>query len=161
MDNRIFLLLGSNLGDRQMNLKRARAAIGEVVGVISAQSSLYQSAAWGKADQPDFYNQVVVVISKLTANEVLETILGIELSLGRERKEKWGERLIDIDILLMDGVIVQTERLTIPHPELANRKFALMPLAEIAPKLNHPVLEKSIEELLSECKDTLAVHKLQ
>jgi len=161
MDNRIFLLLGSNLGEREMNLKRARTAISEQVGFISAQSSIYQTAAWGKMDQPDFYNQVVEVMSKLNANEVLEIILGIEMRLGRERKERWGERLIDIDILLMDDTILQTERLTLPHPELANRKFALIPLAEIAPKFVHPVLKKSIEELLVMCKDHLAIDKLR
>jgi 2-amino-4-hydroxy-6-hydroxymethyldihydropteridine diphosphokinase len=160
MNNRIFLLLGTNLGDRRTNLKKALEEIERSVGAVLMMSSIYQTAAWGKLDQPDFYNQVVEVKTSLSGVELLETILSIESKLGRERKEKWGERLIDIDVLLMGDYIIQTERLVIPHPQLANRKFTLIPFAEIAPNVIHPVLQKRIEELLIECKDSLPVHKL-
>src|SRR6478609_8458864 len=98
MNNRIFLLLGTNLGDRKTNLKNALEEIESSVGPISVLSSLYQTAAWGKLDQPDFYNQVVEVETGLDPLELLKTTLVIESKLGRERKEKWGERIIDIDI---------------------------------------------------------------
>src|SRR6187551_1647807 len=111
MNNRIFLLLGTNLGDRRANLKNALDEIERSVGVILMTSSIYQTAAWGKLDQPDFYNQVVETETDLGSAELLETILSIESKLGRERREKWGERLIDIDILLMGDRIIQTERL--------------------------------------------------
>jgi 2-amino-4-hydroxy-6-hydroxymethyldihydropteridine diphosphokinase len=160
MNNRIFLLLGTNLGDRRTNLKNAVDEIARSVGAVLMPSSIYQTAAWGKLDQPDFYNQVVEMETSLSGIELLETILGIESKLGRERKEKWGERLIDIDILLMGDRIIQTERLVVPHPQLADRKFTLIPLAEIAPNVIHPVLQKRIGDLLIECKDPLPVHKL-
>ena len=161
MNNRIFLLLGTNLGDRRINLKNALDEIERSVGAVLMTSSIYQTAAWGKLDQPDFYNLVVETETNLKGDELLAIILGIESKLGRERKEKWGERLIDIDILLMGEHVIQTEHLVIPHPQLANRKFTLVPLAEIAPNVIHPVLQKRIEELLVECKDSLPVHKLQ
>lgn len=160
MNNHIFLLLGTNLGDRKVNLKQAVDEIKRSVGIIKTSSSVYQTAAWGKLDQAEFYNQVVEVETELNAIGVLETILGIEAKLGRERKEKWGERLIDIDILLMGNQIIQTERLIVPHPQLANRKFTLIPLAEIASDVVHPILKKSIAELLTTCPDSLAVQKL-
>jgi 2-amino-4-hydroxy-6-hydroxymethyldihydropteridine diphosphokinase len=161
MDNRIFLLLGTNLGDRRTNLKNALGEIERSVGAVLMTSSIYQTAPWGKLDQPDFYNQVVEVKTSLGGVDLLEIILRIESMLGRERKEKWGERLIDIDILLIGDHIIQTDRLVIPHPQLANRKFTLTPLAEIAPNVVHPVFQKSIEELSIECKDSLPVHKLE
>ncbi len=160
MNNRIFLLLGTNMGDRHVNLEHAIDQIAYVVGVIKTKSSVYRTAAWGKLDQPDFYNQVVEVETNLIGIELLENILSIESKLGRERKEKWSERLIDIDILLIDDQIIQTERLTVPHPQLANRKFTLIPLAEIASDFIHPILLKSIAELLAACADPLSVQKV-
>ncbi len=160
MNNQIFLLLGTNLGDRKINLQLAIDEIEKSVGIIESKSSVYQTAAWGKLDQPEFHNQVIQTDTRLSAIELLETILSIESKLGRERKEKWGERLIDIDILLMGDTVIQTERLTIPHPQLANRKFTLVPLVEIAPNFVHPILQKTIKELLVVCNDLLAVQKL-
>jgi 2-amino-4-hydroxy-6-hydroxymethyldihydropteridine diphosphokinase len=160
MNNRIFLLLGTNLGNRRGNLQLAIDEIEQSIGGIQARSSVYQTAAWGKLDQPEFYNQVVEVETSVLLTELLEIILGIETKLGRERKEKWGERLIDIDILLAGESIIQTERLTIPHSQLANRRFTLVPLAEIASDVVHPVLQKSIMTLLQECTDSLTVQKL-
>ncbi|HPM30188.1 MAG TPA: 2-amino-4-hydroxy-6-hydroxymethyldihydropteridine diphosphokinase [Chryseolinea sp.] len=161
MNNRIFLLLGTNLGDRKINLELAIDEIEKLVGAIVTKSSIYKTAAWGKLDQPEFYNQVVEVDTKINGLQILEKILGIEISLGRERKEKWGERLIDIDILLIGDRIIQSEKLVVPHPQLANRKFTLIPLAEIASDVVRPILNKSIAELLEECVDPLEVYKLE
>lgn len=158
MNNKIFLLLGTNLGDRKVNLDLAISEIEKLVGEVREKSSVYLTAAWGKLDQPEFYNQVVAVETKLDAFQILKSILEIETKLGRERKVMWGERLIDIDILMIGDLMIQTKTLTVPHPQLANRRFTLVPLAEIASKSVHPILQKSVEALLIECKDSLAVN---
>ncbi len=160
MNNRIYLLLGTNLGDRKINLNHAVIEIERSVGAIINKSSIYKTAAWGKVDQPEFYNQVVEIETNMNAQELLDTILSIESGLGRARNEKWGERLIDIDILLFGDAIIQTKKLTIPHPQLPNRRFTLVPLAEIASKVVHPTLHKTISGLLIECNDLLSVNKL-
>lgn len=156
MDGGIFLLLGSNMGDRLHHLNEAREKIGDVL----AGSSVYATAAWGNKNQADFYNQVVEVGSKLDAVQLLEKIQQVELSMGRKRIEKWGPRIIDIDILLFRNEVVNTKQLTIPHPEIQNRRFTLVPLRELT-NLVHPVLNKTIDQLLQECKDPLPVTRLQ
>jgi 2-amino-4-hydroxy-6-hydroxymethyldihydropteridine diphosphokinase len=156
MDGGIFLLLGSNMGDRFHHLDEAR----KLLRTVRATSSVYVTAAWGKTDQREFYNQVVEVDSKLTPEELLENIQAIEIAMGRERIEKWGPRIIDIDILLYKDKVVNTERLTIPHPEMQNRRFTLVPLLELTDMV-HPVLKKTIGQLLQECKDPLPVTRLQ
>ena len=155
-----FLLLGTNLGDRKKNLIVARQAIESSVGTISKQSSLYKSAAWGKTNQPEFYNQAIEVLTPLSPEDVLQEILFIEQTMGRRREEKWGERIIDIDILLYGNEIIATPDLVVPHPEMANRKFALKPLAEIAAHTVHPLLKIKIQKLLEQCRDPLAVSKI-
>ncbi|WP_266202233.1 2-amino-4-hydroxy-6-hydroxymethyldihydropteridine diphosphokinase [Pontibacter kalidii] len=153
----VYLLLGGNLGDRILYLQQARESIQEQVGPITHSSKVYETAAWGKTDQPNFLNQVLEVQTELMPEEVLKRINQIEQELGRVRHEHWGARVIDIDILFYDSLVQQTQRLTIPHPQLHLRRFTLLPLAELAPELVHPVLGKSIHQLLQECRDELEV----
>lgn len=154
---KLYLLLGGNLGDRILYLQQARARIAVQVGQIMRRSKLYETAAWGKTNQPAFLNQVLEVQTALTPEQVLQSINAIEQELGRVRQEHWGARVIDIDILFYDDLVLQTQRLTIPHPQLHLRRFTLMPLAEIAPDLVHLVLGKSINKLLEACADALEV----
>ena len=154
-----FLLVGTNLGDRKKNLSIARTAIEVSVGTIIKASSIYQTAAWGKNDQPDFLNQALEVQTSLSAEDVLAEILKIEHAMGRERDQHWGERIIDIDILLFEEKIISSTALKIPHPELANRKFALEPLAEIGGDAMHPVLRLTVQEMLARCADLLEVRR--
>ncbi len=117
------------------------------VGTILQKSSLYQTAAWGLTDQADFINQVILVESALSPQAILAEIQGIEQAFGRERIVNWGPRTLDLDILFIDQIILNTSDLQIPHPHIADRQFILIPLLEIAPQLMHPVLHKSIQEL--------------
>ena len=161
MNNAVFLLLGTNLGNLGDNLAAAIHHIGERVGKIVQASSRYRTEAWGKTYQPEFCNQVIEVDTVASPEEVLTRVLAIEALLGRERKEKWGERLIDIDILYYGNRVVQSPGLIIPHPHLQNRRFTLVPLCEIAPGFVHPLLHKTNSELLEHCPDQLAVDKVE
>lgn len=158
--NRTYLLIGGNVGNRHENLEKAAQLIDEQAGRIVNRSAVYETEAWGKSDQPAFLNQVLEVETGHQPQPLLHAILQIEQGMGRERKEKYGPRTIDIDILLYDDIELDTEELVIPHPQLHLRRFALSPLAEIAPGIIHPFLKKSIDELLLECPDKLAVKKL-
>jgi 2-amino-4-hydroxy-6-hydroxymethyldihydropteridine diphosphokinase len=153
----IFLLLGSNLGDRRAYLEEAITLIGERCGAVTARSGVYRTAAWGKTDQPEFLNQAVAVDTIQTPYQLLSAILDIERAMGRERLEKWGTRVIDIDMLLYNDEIIRSRDLVIPHPQLENRRFALTPLVEIAGAALHPVLGKTMKELLAACRDELEV----
>lgn len=157
INNGIFLLLGSNKGDRLSNLLVAREQLGITCGPIIKSSSLYETEAWGMKDQPGFYNQIVKIETTLSPHELLDAALSIEKNMGRIREMKWGPRIIDIDILLYDDIVVQSENLVIPHPGIAERRFTLIPLAELAEDLVHPVLEKTIAKLLKDCSDTSTV----
>lgn len=157
--NTAYLLTGGNLGERVHNLATARELVAEQIGNIIAASSLYETAAWGNTDQPAFLNQAIMIETPLNARQLIRRILKIEKKMGRVREEKYGPRLIDIDILLFNNETHNYQFLKLPHPEMQNRRFALLPLAEIAPEIIHPVLKKTIAELLQECKDELEVNK--
>jgi 2-amino-4-hydroxy-6-hydroxymethyldihydropteridine diphosphokinase len=156
----VVLLLGSNMGDSIACLKTAIHHIENRLSPIIMASSLYKTAAWGKLNQADFYNQVVAIKSNQTANEVLTIILGIEKQMGRERTEKWAERVIDIDILFYGNDTIDNPNLKVPHPYLHTRRFTLVPLQEILPQYIHPTYSKTIDTLLDNCSDAGKVEKL-
>ncbi|HEY0245379.1 MAG TPA: 2-amino-4-hydroxy-6-hydroxymethyldihydropteridine diphosphokinase [Mucilaginibacter sp.] len=158
--NTIFLLLGSNLGDRNQFLQQAIQHLQIEIGPVMQTSAVYETQSWGKTDSPDYLNQVIQLQTELSAQQVLQKILNIELVIGRVRDEKWGPRTIDIDILFYNSLLVNEPDLQIPHPELHKRRFTLAPLAEIAPDFIHPVFNKSILQLKNELKDSLIVKKL-
>ena len=151
------LLLGTNLGDREKNLEDCRRRLEQRVGKIVRASSVYETAAWGKTDQPAFLNQVIIIETDLAPMDLLQAINAIEKDMGRVRMEKWGERLIDIDILYYDSLVLNEPELLIPHPEIANRRFTLVPLAEVMEDLVDPVLRRPIKELLKSCDDACQV----
>lgn len=155
-----YLCLGSNEGDAELNLSRALHAIDNRVGTISGSSSVYYTSAWGKEDQRAFLNRVIKVETQLGPQELLAAILDLERDLGRLRSERWGPRVIDIDILFYEDIVFNSPDLTIPHPLLHERKFVLVPLTELEPDLVHPVFEMPIKSLLSDLKDELLVKKL-
>jgi len=153
----VFISLGSNLGDKLQFLKNAIEQISIRLGKVVKESKVYEAAAWGHTKQPDFYNQVIEIETELSPLQLLQGCLEIEKSLGRERSILWGERTIDLDILLFDGRSVQLENLRIPHPYLHLRNFVLVPLCEIAADLIHPTMELSIRQLLERCADKLDI----
>jgi len=156
-----YLLLGGNLGDREGNLKKAIELLGDKIGKVIAVSSLYETAAWGKTDQPAFLNQAVGLQTNLSAIEVLDLALSIEQELGRVRIDKWGERLIDIDLILFGKEVINIpDKLQLPHPHMQNRKFVMEPLAEIAPDVVHPVLGETMLSISQHIEDPLEVKKL-
>lgn len=158
--NTAYILLGGNIGNRIENLTKAKLLIQKHCGEIAIQSSIYQTAAWGLKDQPDFYNQVISIQTNLSPEILMQTLLHIEAAMGRTRTVKMGPRIIDLDILLIDDLIIETETLFIPHPAMTQRKFALEPLNEIASTLMHPVEKKPIHQLLQYCTDKLNVQKI-
>jgi len=158
--NITYLLIGGNLGNRQENLATARFLIGKHCGQITRESSVYETAPWGKFDQPGFLNQALEVNTELNARQLIRRILKVEKIMGRIRKEKLGPRIIDIDILLFNEEIQDIPFLKLPHPEMQHRRFVLIPLSEIAAEIIHPVLKKNISQLLHECPDELEVKKI-
>jgi len=158
--NKVFLLIGGNIGDRKQHLDTARKYLEQCCGKISKCSSIYETAAWGKTDQADFLNQALELETELNAKDLMKEILKIESKMGRERNEKYNARTIDIDILFFNDEIIDEPGLIIPHPQLQHRRFVLIPLNEIAPKVVHPVLKKNISELLEHCKDNLPVRPI-
>ena len=158
--NIAYLLIGGNLGNRSANLKKAILLIDQTCGKIVQTSAIYETAAWGLTNQPAFFNQAVKLQTNLAPELLMEKLLGIETSMGRIRSTKLGPRVIDLDMLFYNQLIIHSTLLVIPHPEIAKRRFALLPLSEIAAKFNHPLYQKTIEELLMECPDQLDVQKM-
>lgn len=157
--NHAYLLIGGNLGDRKKILANAVDLLNQKCGGIVKKSALYETEAWGKTDQPLFLNQALELDTSLNARQLMQCILKVERVMGRIRKEKYGPRIIDIDILLFNNEIHDYHFLKLPHPEIQNRRFALVPLAEIAAQVVHPVLKKSVALMLEECPDLLEVKK--
>ena len=158
--NKAYLLIGGNEGNRLFHLKQAVTNIEIFCGEILILSSLYETAPWGRSDQPAFLNQALLIQTPLQAAALMQSILQIEEEMGRKRIEKYGPRSIDIDILFFNNDIIDQPQLKIPHPEIQNRRFVLEPMNEIAPSLLHPLLGKTIQELLSKCPDQLGVKKI-
>lgn len=156
--NTSWLLLGGNLGNRLLKLEEARQQL-SFISKIKEVSSIYETAPWGVEDQPLFLNQVLIIETNLQPYELLAEINQIEASLGRERFERWNARTIDIDILFYDNLIMNESKLTLPHPQLHHRKFTLVPCCELDSTFVHPVFNKTLENLLSSCKDELVVYQ--
>jgi len=151
--NTLYLQLGSNLGEREQFIDNAVQQISQLIGKVNIRSQIYESTPWRVDGQANYLNQIIQVTTMLLSEEVLAAILKIENELGRVRFEKWGERLIDIDIIFFNNEIVETSDLCIPHKHMHERNFVLVPLEEIAPSLIHPKYNKTVSELLHESKD--------
>ena len=151
--NIVYLQLGSNIGERDKMLSISVQAISEDIGRIYMYSKIYESTPWRVDGQENYLNQIVAIQTLFSAQEILDTILKIERKLGRVRIEKWGERLIDIDIIFFNNDIIETPNLCIPHKHMHERNFVLEPLMEIAPDLIHPKYNKTVSELFNESKD--------
>ena len=158
--NIVFLGLGTNLGDKELNLKKAVAEIEEFIGKILRTSSIYETEPWGFMTDEKFLNLVVKAETELKPLQLLDKIHKIESALGRVRSEvQYSPRVIDIDILLYENIIIAEDNLKVPHPLMKDRKFVLIPLCEIEPGMVHPVLGKPFTELLDECEDRSEVKK--
>ncbi|MFM7216947.1 MAG: 2-amino-4-hydroxy-6-hydroxymethyldihydropteridine diphosphokinase [Bacteroidota bacterium] len=157
MQQRFIFLLGSNVGDRPAQLAAAQEGLVRLVGPIDKQSSIYETAAWGKTDQDPFLNQIVSGTTLLDPESVMKAALQVETEMGRTRSRKWEPRTIDIDLLFLEQVVMHSDLLVLPHPMLHQRKFTLAPLCDIFPEFRHPVLGKTMKELLEELSDPLEV----
>lgn len=156
----IILSTGSNLGERQAVLASARQRIARLIGPIVSASGLYETAAWGLTDQPSFLNQALQVETVHSPEIILEKMGAIETELGRVRDQKWGPRIIDIDLIYYGSDIIHEEHLIVPHPGIPQRRFVLEPLLEIAPDWIHPELKLSTRQLLEQTPDKLPVRRL-
>jgi 2-amino-4-hydroxy-6-hydroxymethyldihydropteridine diphosphokinase len=159
--NKVYLGIGTNLGDRKRNLREAIEKIEEHIGMVLSSSSIYETAPWGFDAESDFLNMVILVETIHSPAELLKKIFTIESGMGRERdQDRYSSRVIDIDILLYDDLVLDQKGLKIPHRLMHERRFVLAPLCEIAPDLIHPVLRKRMKVLLEECRDKSKIVKL-
>lgn len=160
MEDQIFILLGSNQGERERNLKLALLRIDQLCGNVIRKSLLYETAPWGFDSSDWFLNQVIQIKSNLSPESLLNKLLGIELELGRVRTNaQYSSRAIDLDLLYYSSFHIQSKSLEIPHPRLHLRRFTLLPLCDIAPDFVHPVLRKTQLELLNNLADNSIVRK--
>lgn len=156
----VYLCIGGNLGDREANLEETLTFVEFNMGDIQAASPIYESEAWGMENAAPFLNQILLISTGLSPEELLTEISELEEFFGRERKEgTYQSREMDVDILFYDDLVIETDKLHVPHPRLHLRKFVLTPLHDIAPDFIHPVLKKSVAELLTECADKSEVKK--
>jgi len=155
--NEVYLLTGGNIGDRLQYLLKAKDVIEKRCGSVLKKSSIYETAAWGMENQEAFLNQVLKIETLLTPEQLLKSILQTEQELGRKRELKYGPRTIDI--LFFNDEVIDQQGLKIPHPQMQNRRFVLVPLNEIASTKIHPVFHKTIFQILAECTDPLTVNK--
>jgi 2-amino-4-hydroxy-6-hydroxymethyldihydropteridine diphosphokinase len=155
---KIYLLLGGNLGNKSRIFSETRDKLNKRLGEITSRSAVYETEPWGFESSDLFWNQVLEISTKLSPEEVLRDTQQTELELGRIRKSnQYDSRIMDIDILFYGDQVINQQNLIIPHPRIQERKFALIPLCEIAPDLVHPIFQKSIRKILSECNDPLKV----
>lgn len=159
--HKVYLLLGSNMGNRSELLSNALKEIESHAGKILKTSSVYETAPWGVTNQNDYLNQAVLIETSLAPLSLFSELKEIEREAGRTDQKKYAPRTLDIDILFYDDLVLNSEELTIPHPKIQLRKFVLVPLKEIAQELIHPVFKKSVSLLLIECDDTLDVKKIE
>ncbi len=157
--NTAYLLTGSNLGESASQLGLANQYISQKCGKIITQSAVYQTAPWGIQDQPFFLNQAIRLATELEPEALMQELLHIETLMGRVRTIKFGPRVIDLDMLFFNDLIINTSILQLPHPAMTERRFVLVPMAEIAPKLVHPIFNKTIQDLLIDCTDASDVQK--
>ena len=154
-----YLLLGSNLGDRAALLAAAQAQLTARVGPLLAASACYETAAWGREDQPAYLNQALAFATALAPLALLAQCQAAEQAAGRQRRERWGSRTLDVDVLLYDNAQIELPTLAVPHPRLAQRRFVLVPLAEIAAAMPVPGLHRTVAQLLAACPDALPVRR--
>ncbi len=157
----VYISLGSNQNNPKLQIQKANEVIEDLIGKIKMASDLYETKAWGHSDQPNFMNQVIKVETNLPPILLMRKLLKIEKELGRIRKEKWGPRIIDLDLLFYDDLILNSKLLKLPHPRLHERKFVLVPLLELNPFYFHPIFRQTIRELLGWCQDDLEVKRLK
>ena len=155
----VFIGIGSNLGDRVANCKKAIDEISSIAKVVQI-SSLYETDPVGKEDQPEFINCVVEIETELSPQDLLKHLNRVEEELGRVRHEKWGPRIIDLDIIFYDDQVIIDQNLEIPHPRAHLRRFVIEPLCEIAPEFIHPKFSISVLELLNKIEDDKRVVRI-
>ena len=158
--NRAYISIGSNQGNRREQMERAIAFLMVLGGAIVKRSDYFETKAWGKEDQPDFLNMCLELTTTKSAHKLLKVIQDIETQLDRQRTQKWGQRTVDLDILFFNDAIINDDQLTVPHPYIPQRKFVLVPLAQVAAGVVHPVLHKTVQQLLESCPDDLEVVKV-